>query len=84
MNDQNIGHVIVINGIQSSGKSSVARRLAQRAKGFRVLTGDDIVRSVPESQHRGDGRVGARHVLPVDIKLGGFSLPALRSRAVFA
>jgi chloramphenicol 3-O-phosphotransferase len=43
-------HGIFINGIQSAGKSSVAREIRSRSSTFRVLMGDDIVREFPEDQ----------------------------------
>ena len=41
------GHLIQINGIPSSGKSSLATALIHLMPGFEILTGDDIIRRIP-------------------------------------
>lgn len=44
------GHLIQINGIPSSGKSSLATALTRLMPGFEILTGDDIIRRIPYQQ----------------------------------
>ncbi len=44
------GHAIFLNGIPSSGKSTVAAEIRRRTPSFRLLTGDDVIRQVPEAQ----------------------------------
>lgn len=39
--------IVFINGVQSAGKSTVARKFARREPSFRVLVNDDLVRAVP-------------------------------------
>lgn len=44
------GCAIFLNGVPSSGKSSVAAAIGSRTPAFRLLTGDDIIRQVPFAQ----------------------------------
>ncbi len=39
--------IIFVNGVQSAGKSTVARKLERREPGFRVLVNDELIRAVP-------------------------------------
>jgi chloramphenicol 3-O-phosphotransferase len=41
------GYVIHINGIPSSGKSSVATEISRNRPGLTILAGDDVIRQVP-------------------------------------
>lgn len=42
--------IIFVNGIQSAGKSTVARKLERRESGFRVLVNDELIRAVPMTE----------------------------------
>ena len=42
--------IIFVNGVQSAGKSTVARKLDRREPGFRVLVNDELIRAVPIHQ----------------------------------
>jgi chloramphenicol 3-O-phosphotransferase len=44
------GLAIFINGIPSSGKSTVAAKIKRRTTTFRMLTGDEVIRQVPFAQ----------------------------------
>lgn len=39
--------MIFINGVQSAGKSTLAKGIAKRASTFRVVSGDELIRKVP-------------------------------------
>lgn len=43
-------HAIFINGIPSSGKSTVAAKIKRRTSSFRVITGDELIPQVPFEQ----------------------------------
>jgi hypothetical protein len=62
--------IIFVNGVQSAGKSTVARKLARREPAFRVLANDELIRAVPMRE-----RLQRHRELWTQVEDSGIDLP---------